>query len=115
MAIGMMVRCGYRSIPTFLFSHFFLLLNKKSCVRRHASCSNHPMHELPSFASQLEAIRSEIARAGEALVEWERLQLLCSDDMSVSKQFMCIAEVARAEKWSFAFLPNRSIRFAPMS
>ena len=73
------------------------------------------MNELPSFAQQLEAIRSEIDRAGEALVEWQRLQLLCSDELSVSEQFRCIADMARAEKWSFAFLPNRCVRFAPMS
>jgi hypothetical protein len=73
------------------------------------------MHELPSFASQLAAIRAEIERAGEALVEWQRLQLLCSDQLTVGEQFRCIAEMARAEKWSFAFLPNRAVRFAPMS
>ena len=73
------------------------------------------MQDQPTFAAQLAAIRDEIARAGEALVEWDRLQLLCSDELSVSSQFMCIAEMARAEKWSFAFLPNRAVRFAPMS
>ena len=73
------------------------------------------MQELPTFASQLAAIRDEIERAGEALVEWQRLQLLCSDQLTVSEQFMCIAEMARAEKWSFAFLPNRAISFAPLS
>jgi hypothetical protein len=73
------------------------------------------MEALPSFAAQLAAIRDEVARAGEALVDSQRLQLLCSDELSVSDQFRCIAEMARAEKWSFAFLPNRAVRFAPMS
>ncbi len=73
------------------------------------------MQELPTFASHLAAIRDEIERAGEALVEWQRLQLLCPDQLTVSEQFRCIAEMARAEKWSFAFLPNRAVRFAPMS
>ena len=73
------------------------------------------MQEAPTFASQLAAIRTEIQRAGEALVDWQRLQLLCSDELSVAEQFRCIAEMARAEKWSFAFLPNRAVRFAPIA
>lgn len=73
------------------------------------------MQDLPTFAEHLTAIRAEIARFGEAMVDWERLQLLCSDELSVSSQFMCIADMARAEKWSFAFLPDRAVRFAPLS
>ena len=73
------------------------------------------MQEAPTFTSQLAAIRAEVERAGEALVEWQRLQLLCSDELTVAEQFRCIAEMARAERWSFAFLPNRAVRFAPIA
>ena len=72
------------------------------------------MRGLSSFSSQLAAMRREIERNGEAVVRWAELQLLCPDGLTVSEQFHCIAEIARDEKWSFAFLPDKTISFSSL-
>ena len=64
-----------------------------------------------AFEAQLVAIRSIVQRDGGATVGCEELQLLCPDHLSVSEQFMRIAEIAQSEGWSFAFLPDGSVRF----
>lgn len=60
---------------------------------------------------ELARIKSDVARNGGATVGCEELRLLCPDYLSVSEQFMRIASIAQTEGWSFAFLPNGTVRF----
>jgi hypothetical protein len=62
-------------------------------------------------AAQLAAIRAELQRNGGATIDRKKLGIFCPETMSAGEQFNCIAAMARAENWSFAFLPDGSVRF----
>jgi hypothetical protein len=66
---------------------------------------------MESEVEQLARIRSEVQRDGGATISGEELRLLCPDDLTVSEQFMVIADIAQKEQWSFAFLPDGTVRF----
>ena len=57
-------------------------------------------------------IRERVSRDGGATVGCDQLRILCPDHLSVSEQFMRIAYIAQLEGWSFAFLPDGTVRFA---
>jgi hypothetical protein len=69
------------------------------------------MQELDAVEAQLAAIRLIVARDRGATVGCDELRLLRPDHLTVSDQFMRIADIARKEGWSFAFLPNGTVRF----
>lgn len=60
---------------------------------------------------QIARIREQVIRDGGCTVGCDDLRILCPDYMSISEQFARIAEIARRESWSFAFLPDGSVRF----
>ena len=55
-----------------------------------------------------------VGRYGETNVGCEQLALLCPDYVSVSEQFMRVAESAHKEDWSFTFLPDGAVRFGAL-
>ena len=61
--------------------------------------------------SEIDAIRAEVCRIGIATMGCEQLRLLCPDHMSVPEQYRRVAEAAAREGWSFAFLPDGTVRF----
>jgi hypothetical protein len=60
---------------------------------------------------QLGDIKALVQRDGGATVGCEQLRILCPDYLSISEQFMRIAQIAQRERWSFAFLQDGSVRF----
>ena len=60
---------------------------------------------------EIDAIRAEVCRTGIATVGGEQLRFLCPDHMSVPEQYRRVAEAAAREGWSFAFLPDGTVRF----
>ena len=56
-------------------------------------------------------IRERVARDGGATVGCEELRILCPDHLTLSEQFIRIVSIAQQEGWSFAFLPDGSVRF----
>jgi hypothetical protein len=67
--------------------------------------------ETSDVLEQLSRIREEVQRGGGAMVGCDKLRILCPDYLSVSEQFLRIAAIAQKEGWSFAFLPDGSVRF----
>jgi hypothetical protein len=66
----------------------------------------------PDVITQVEKIRSEIRQFGESRVGCEELSLLCSD-VSAMDEKIGIEQIAEYEGWSFQYLPNGHVRFAP--
>ena len=66
----------------------------------------------PDVITQVEKIRSEIQQFGESRVGCEELSLLCSD-VSAMQEKIGIEQIAEYEGWSFQYLPNGHVRFAP--
>ena len=69
------------------------------------------MYDGEAIAAQVARIREEVIRDGGATVGSDDLPILCPDNFTVSEQFMHIATIAKNEGWSFAFLPDGSVRF----
>lgn len=67
--------------------------------------------ERTEIEAQLFAIRVAVMRDRRATVGRDELRLLCPDYMSVPEQFQRIAEIARIEGWSFAFLSDGGVTF----
>ena len=63
--------------------------------------------------TQLAAIREEIRIQGESIANCGKLLVLCPD-VAISGQWGEIAKIAIDEHWSFTFLPNGDVRFAPL-
>ena len=66
----------------------------------------------PEVITQVEKIRSEIRKFGESRVGCEELSLLCSD-VSAMQEKIGIEQIAEYEGWSFQYLPDGHVRFAP--
>ena len=66
----------------------------------------------PEVITQVEKIRSEIREFGESRVGCEELSLLCSD-VSAMQEKIGIEQIAEYEGWSFQYLPDGHVRFAP--
>ena len=66
----------------------------------------------PEVLTQIEKIRSEIRQFGESRVGCEELSLLCSD-VSAMQEKIGIEQIAEYEGWSFQYLPDGHVRFAP--
>ena len=64
---------------------------------------------------QIAAIREKVNRDGGCTVGCDELRVLCPDYLTVSEQFARIAEIARVEGWSFAFLEHGAVRFGAYS
>ena len=62
----------------------------------------------------LRFLEASVARMGEAFLPLDALRVLCPASFTVSDEFRCLAEIADERRWSFAFLPGRVLRFAPM-
>lgn len=69
------------------------------------------MQKPGTVEAEVAAIRLIVRRDGGATVGCDELRLLCPDHLTVSEQFMRIAEIAQQEGWSFAFLPDGTVRF----
>jgi hypothetical protein len=65
-------------------------------------------------AELLRRLEGTVARNGEAFLPLHEIRVLCPGGFTVSEEFRCVAEIAAKRGWSFAFLPNRLVRFAPM-
>ncbi len=68
------------------------------------------MYDREAIAAQVTRIRQEVIRDGGATIGCDDLRILCPDEFTVSEQFMHIATIAKKEGWSFAFLPDGSVR-----
>jgi hypothetical protein len=66
----------------------------------------------PEVITQVEKIRSEIRQFGESRVGCEELSLLCSD-VSAMQEKIGIEQIAEYEGWSFQYLLDGHVRFAP--
>jgi hypothetical protein len=66
----------------------------------------------PEVITQVEKIRSEIQQFGESRVGCEELSLLCSD-VSAMQEKIGIEQIAEYEGWSFQYLLDGHVRFAP--
>lgn len=66
----------------------------------------------PEVLAQVEKIRSDIRQLGESRVGCEELSLLCSD-VSAMQEKIGIEAIAEYEGWSFQYLPDGHVRFAP--
>lgn len=60
---------------------------------------------------QIDRIRAVVNRDGGCTVGCDELEILCPDFLTVPEQFARIATIAQRENWSFAFLPDGSVRF----
>ncbi len=69
------------------------------------------VYDREAVEAQVARIREEVNHNGGATIGCEELRILCPDEFTVSEQFMHIATIARKERWSFAFLPDGSVRF----
>ena len=66
----------------------------------------------PEVITQIEKMRSDIRQFGESRVGCEELSLLCSD-VSAMQEKIGIEAIAEYEGWSFQYLPDGHVRFAP--
>ena len=66
----------------------------------------------PELITQVEKIRSEIKQFGESRVGCEELSLLCSD-VTAGQEKIGIEQIAEYEGWTFQYLPDGHVRFAP--
>jgi hypothetical protein len=69
------------------------------------------MDDAAAYTEQLTFLRLQVREHGGASVDRSGLRDLCPDHLSVTAQFMRIAEIAQKEGWSFAFLADGSVRF----
>ena len=51
---------------------------------------------------------------GESFASCEELRVLCSDEVTFTRQLDRVTEIAQQEGWSFAFLTDGSVRFASL-
>jgi len=63
---------------------------------------------------RVQRLRSEIERAGEALLEPGEITALCQSEISDDSKWNFIAGLAINEGWSFTFFPDDSVRFAKL-
>jgi hypothetical protein len=64
-----------------------------------------------ALLNQLARLKAEVERDGGTTIDSEERRLLCPDSMTGTEQFMRIAGIAQREGWSFAFLPDGTVRF----
>jgi hypothetical protein len=69
------------------------------------------MDDTTAYREQMASLRLQVQELGGVSVDPICLRRLCPDNLSVSAQFMRIAEIARSEGWSFSFLPDGGVRF----
>jgi len=69
------------------------------------------VYDPAAIAAQVAKIRVAVKEDGGTTVGCEDLRVLCPEEFTVSEQFMHIATIAQRERWSFAFLPDGSVRF----
>jgi hypothetical protein len=67
---------------------------------------------LPRAADEetLAPIRLQVNDSGSAIIPRKDLRVLCPDELSIGDQFLRIAQIARAEGWSFEFLSDGAVR-----
>jgi hypothetical protein len=68
----------------------------------------------PEVITQVNNIRSEIRQFGESRVGCEELVLLCSD-VTAAQEKIGVEQIAEYEGWTFQYLPDGHVRFAPMA
>jgi hypothetical protein len=61
--------------------------------------------------AELRLIRAKVRADGGFTVGCEQLRVLCPDHLTVAEQFARVAEIARQEGWSFAFIGGGAVRF----
>lgn len=66
------------------------------------------------YAALAASLEREVAQAQEAFISLAELHLLCPAAVAAADDFRCVAEFAAERQWSFAFLPQKVIRFAPL-
>jgi hypothetical protein len=67
----------------------------------------------PAVITQVDKIRSEIQQFGESRVGCDELVLLCSD-VTAAQERIGIEQIAEYEGWTFRYLPDGHVRFAPL-
>jgi hypothetical protein len=72
-----------------------------------------PEHDA-KLNTQVLAVREEISSHGESIVDCAKLLVLCRGVAGLGGQWDEIAKIAIKEKWSFTFLPDGDVRFAPL-
>src|ERR1700726_2658667 len=77
-----------------------------------AALGGMPNYSKPDVITQVEKMRSEIRQFGESRVGCEELSLLCSD-VSAMQEKIGIEQIAEYEGWSFQYLLDGHVRFAP--
>jgi hypothetical protein len=65
-------------------------------------------------ADLLRRLETTVAARGEAHLPLAELRVLCPAGLTLAEEFHCVAEIASRRNWTFTFLPNRIVRFAPM-
>ena len=73
-----------------------------------------PNYAKPDVITQVEKMRSEVRQFGESRVGCEELSLLCSD-VSAMQEKIGLEQIAEYEGWTFQYLPDGHVRFAPIS
>jgi hypothetical protein len=69
----------------------------------------------PIDEQMIGVMRQEIARNGRCILMTRELHVICSPELPVGEQFMCIAGLARRERWSFTLTPTSTVIFAPLA
>jgi hypothetical protein len=64
------------------------------------------------IGAQVDKIRAEIRQYGESRVGCDELALLCRNEVSDTRRFMGISEIAEWEHWTFKYLPDGGVRFS---
>ena len=65
----------------------------------------------PNIAAQMDHIREQVQRFGNACVGCAELQLLCDGEVDQSRQAILVAKIARWENWNYRVLADGTVRF----
>ncbi len=65
--------------------------------------------------AEIDRIRRNVQHDGEGFANCDTLRVLCEDQGTYSHQLDRIADNAEQEGWSFAYLTDGSVRFAPLT
>lgn len=70
------------------------------------------MNRLSPQESYVDHIRQKIGERGECIVSRVEVRALCAEELATPNTWNAIAGLAIAERWSFTFFPDGSVRFA---
>ncbi len=70
------------------------------------------MNRLSPQESYADNIRHKIEERGECIVSHAEVRALCAEELATTDKWNAVAQLAIAERWSFTFFPDGSVRFA---